>query len=694
MRCIINLSFMMVVSVPFALPVTAQTADQPPRKLRRPLEVLSLDDKPQAIAVSATEDSAKKPNRIPSTTLPQVSPDGVPQQVGVSQRLRNMRRQAVDIDLSRSFFTAPNDPTTSHGKLPEVPKRKAGKPKPPVAEPVATAPPVQQESAGPEPTPARRTPVPAVRNQTLIATRPLGDSSPAVRRDVPTESPAVDAPRFVDSRPADPVVVDNSSDVLLTNTAPAITFETTGPRTIIIGQRSDYTVRIINVGRVDAKNVMVNVKMPAWAEVNSTSASQGAAVADSSNGADSKVTWEIERLAAGASETLSLGLIPRDSRPIDLAVGWSFAPKHSSAQIVVQEPMLRMDIHGPSEVRFGETATFTVTLSNPGTGDASNVVLNLMPTSQQRVAGSREIGVLKAGERKSVDIELTAHRAGRLKVRAMAQARGGLRDEANQEVVVRRANLEMAVMGPPRNYAASVAVYKVRIENVGDAVAENAMAVATLPAGASFLSGSDGATYDPERGQVTWRVGTLQPSVARVLEMNCELHTSGENRMDVHCEADMDLSVAKSVTTHVEALADLKLYVNDPKGAIAVGESSVYEVRVENRGTKAAEMVQVVGYFSDGIEPTTIRGVRGDVATGQVVLDPIDSIAAGQQVVFQIYAKASRPGNHVFRAELQCSTPETRLAAEEWTKYYGNGDVMQAAAPTEGSEQLYDLGNR
>ena len=140
-------------------------------------------------------------------------------------------------------------------------------------------------------------------------------------------------------------------------------------------------------------------------------------------------------------------------------------------------------------------------------------------------------------------------------------------------------------------------------------------------------------------------------------------------------------------------MADLKLYVNDPKGAIAVGESSVYEVRVENRGTKAAEMVQVVGYFSDGIEPTTIRGVRGEVATGQVVLDPIDSIEAGQQVVFQIYAKALRPGNHVFRAELQCNAPETRLAAEEWTKYYGNGDVMQATAPSNSGEQLYDLGN-
>ena len=159
MRCLINFSFIVVVSVPFVLPVTAQTADQPPRMLRRPLEVLSLDDKPKTIPVSATEETGQQPARIPSTTLPQVTPDGVSQQVDVSQRLRSMRRQAVDIDLSRSFFTAPNDPTTSHGKLPEVPKRKAGKPKPPTAAPpVVESPSKPQEVTGPVPTPARRTP--------------------------------------------------------------------------------------------------------------------------------------------------------------------------------------------------------------------------------------------------------------------------------------------------------------------------------------------------------------------------------------------------------------------------------------------------------------------------------------------------------------------------------------------------------
>ena len=162
-------------------------------------------------------------------------------------------------------------------------------------------------------------------------------------------------------------------------------------------------------------------------------------------------------------------------------------------------------------------------------------------------------------------------------------------------------------------------------------------------------------------------------------EFECELNSARDNRVDVQCQAATDLSVAKSVTTHVEALADLKLHVNDPKGAIAVGEEAEYEVRIVNRGTKAAGNVQVVGYFSKGIEPESVRGGRGEVLTGQVVFEPIQAIQPGQEVVFKIAARASRPGDHVFRAELQCEAPQTRLATEEWTKFYGGSSNGAAA---------------
>ena len=57
-----------------------------------------------------------------------------------------------------------------------------------------------------------------------------------------------------------------------------------------------------------------------------------------------------------------------------------------------------------------------------------------------------------------------------------------------------------------------------------------------------------------------------------------------------------------NVTTNVEALADLKLDVSEPAGPIGVGDEVVYALGVRIRGSKAAEAVGVVAYFSEGIE--------------------------------------------------------------------------------------------
>jgi hypothetical protein len=157
------------------------------------------------------------------------------------------------------------------------------------------------------------------------------------------------------------------------------------------------------------------------------------------------------------------------------------------------------------------------------------------------------------------------------------------------------------------------------------------------------------------------------------------LISAGENRVDLHARGAANLSATASVATTVEALADLKLTVNDPPGAIAVGADATFEVRVVNRGTKAAERIRVIGYFSDGLEPVAVQGWQADVREGEVEFEPLGRIGPGQELVLKITARASVPGNHVFRAEVDCAAPETRLVSEEWTKFYADAvEVTQA----------------
>ena len=248
---------------------------------------------------------------------------------------------------------------------------------------------------------------------------------------------------------------------------------------------------------------------------------------------------------------------------------------------------------------------------------------------------------------------------------------------------MRRPNLEVAAIGPAMKYAGTTAAYKIRVANTGDATARDVELAAVLPAGAKYVGSTDGGKLDAQQGQVVWSVGSLRHGAARIFDLQCVLASSGENRLDIRSRGAGDLSATRTVVTKVEALADLKLYINDPKGAVAVGTESEYEVRIVNRGSKAAEEIRIVGFFGPGVEPTSVQGWRGEIATGQVEFEPIDRLNAGQELVLKIVARADAPGTHRFRVELTCANPDTKLASEESTRFYGEqeGAVHQAMTP-------------
>ena len=126
-------------------------------------------------------------------------------------------------------------------------------------------------------------------------------------------------------------------------------------------------------------------------------------------------------------------------------------------------------------------------------------------------------------------------------------------------------------------------------------------------------------------------------------------------------------------------MADLHLDVKDPEGPVPVGADATYELHVFNRGTKAAVNVEVLAYFSSGVEPVSADGQTHRISPGQVVFDPIRAIPPATEVVLTVKAKAQVVGNHVFRAELHCKTIGTRLVREEETHFYQDGTAWQQA---------------
>jgi hypothetical protein len=141
------------------------------------------------------------------------------------------------------------------------------------------------------------------------------------------------------------------------------------------------------------------------------------------------------------------------------------------------------------------------------------------------------------------------------------------------------------------------------------------------------------------------------------------------------------LTAIAEANVHVETVATLTMDVKDPASPVPVGEEAVYEVCVRNRGTREAQNVEVFAYFSRGIEPTATEGAPSRLVPGEVVFQPIASLAPGAQAMLKVHAKAEAPGNHVIRVEARCRQLNARLISEATNLYYA--DTPAASQPSQ-----------
>jgi uncharacterized repeat protein (TIGR01451 family) len=484
-------------------------------------------------------------------------------------------------------------------------------------------------------------------------------------------------------------------NVLASNQTPVLTADIRGPKQILIGRESLYRVRLQNQSDVPAEGIVATIRIPTGADVVNSTATQGMVQQLQDAQAKGQLQWQLARLDRHANETLELRLIPRDSRPMELGITWTVAPVGSRAIVEVQEPKLQLEISGPNEVYYDRPQVFKLTLSNPGTGPAENVKIELMPLAgkdktAKEAPSSHPLGDLPPGGTQTVEVELTAREAGKMAIKAAATAEGGLKCDASKDVFCRKPELEVDWRGPATKYAGTLATYFFRVRNPGTAPAEDVTLRASLPEGAEFVSASEGQLFDTKAHEVLWRVGTLRPGDDNYMELKCVLKAAGSNQLKITAAtATGTLADTKTAATNVIALADLKLEVVDPSGPVAVGSPAMYEIHIKNRGANSAKDINVVGMFSEGIEPETAEGAMYTVADGRVSFKTIDDLAPGRDVVLRIRAHAVQPGTHMFRAEVLCRDLEIKLAADETTRFYAddeNPDGKPQKQATGGSE--------
>ena len=149
----------------------------------------------------------------------------------------------------------------------------------------------------------------------------------------------------------------------------------------MVGHEATYRVTLENSSDTAARDLTAEVRIPEWAEVVDATSTSGIVQQTSGDGAG-KLKWQLQELAGRATQSLVLKLIPRSGQPLNLSVEWRLAPMANETIVEVQEPKLEMELGGPEEVLFNKAQRYRLILRNPGTGDAENVVVTLIPPGE------------------------------------------------------------------------------------------------------------------------------------------------------------------------------------------------------------------------------------------------------------------------------------------------------------------------
>lgn len=435
---------------------------------------------------------------------------------------------------------------------------------------------------------------------------------------------------------------------------------------ISIGQESTVELIVANHGDATAGNVIVEAWFPATVRLTKTEPQPDAV--------QKSVSWRFDRLDAGDERRISISLIPSQRGELAANANITFTTAATS-QFHVEEPMIRLVMQGPDQVMIGEPAPHIVTVSNPGTGVARNVVIEVkVPDGLEHARGERlkmDVGSLNPGESRSVRLSLNATSGGTHAVQVEARAGQELRQVASSEVSVLAPELQLAVAGPSFRYVGRDAQYRIAVRNNGQATTSNVRATCLVPEGFEFLAAGRGGKFDPASRTVGWFVGSVQPNETIEMSLSLKPVTAGEFVPVARVISEHGAAVEAQTTTKIEGTASLVLEVADLDDPIEIGRETAYEIRVSNEGSRDASNVGLSIELPGGMTLVDAAGPSEHISeSGLVVFRSLPALPPGKTATFLVHIKGSQAGNQRIRARLVSDSIQEPLTEEEITRFY------------------------
>jgi len=411
------------------------------------------------------------------------------------------------------------------------------------------------------------------------------------------------------------------------------------PREVVAGQNYGYDIEVCNLTPVTLANVQVSYKLEGAKIVSSEPEYKGGG-------------FNVGDLPPHACRVIHVSAAAQGVGSAKACLGATWTNAVCTATSVVQ-PSLKLALDANvKETTPCNAIVYTVTISNPGTGAATNVkVVDELPagvTCEGKNTLTWDIGTLDPGAVKTRQFVANAGKTGNYVNRVRGTADAGLNAASNDlAVAVKAPSLRLSVQCPAKAFIGHAATFKVTVTNKGDAPAMAARVENWVPSGMSFVSASGGGTATA--GRVTWNLGTLDPGASKELTLVCTTRLLGKVENRATAFADCAEPATAACTTTYEGSADIGTSIHDDDGVVAVGEVHVFHYSVRNQGQIDLTNLTVSAELEAGLELQSSSVAGEKTPNGNKVTWKLGTLGAGREIRFDIVCVGSKAGELFIR---------------------------------------------
>jgi uncharacterized repeat protein (TIGR01451 family) len=450
---------------------------------------------------------------------------------------------------------------------------------------------------------------------------------------------------------------------------PMLELQKLAPEEVKVGKPARFEIKVKNIGRVAAQHIVVIDQIPRGTKFLE-------AAPPCVRGADGMLRWQVGALGPGQETTIVLQLLPEQEGEIGSVAQVIF---HSQAAVrtVSTQPRVSIEHQVAERVLIGDQLKLTLAVSNRGSGATTNLVIEAtLPESLGHPAGAEleyPIGVLRPNETRRIELSLRAQRPGAAACQFAAREDSQTLAEDRVALDIVAPQLQVGVAGPKVRYLDRQATYSISVANPGTAAATNLEVIAYLPRGLKFLSAENQGQYDPQRHAVLWGLAELPSGVMGASQLVVVPAEPGEQRIRVEGKADLRLEHAFEQPVLVETLSEIQFSVADTADPIEVGSETTYEIKLQNRGSRAASQVRVAVEFPAELTPMGGDGPTAVAVRGQqLVIEPMARLAPNGQATYRVRARGAAKGDPRIRVLVASDESPTPVTKEESTRVYSD----------------------